>query len=140
MLYVNLKDKTIVIASKDSLDGQVKIVTNEGSKGPVNNSFSIDDKDTTLIVNQDTMKREKLVTSNGTPIDYKEDTRIITDNHGNKYTVKGYFIEDVVPTLTEDAKQFNTKNTLTTLLKPDDLYRIDHLHHCSDSKSKCFRR
>ena len=135
VLYVNYKDKTIVLANKDELDGQVKIVTNEGSKGPVNNNFSIDSPDVTLIVNQDTMKRDKLVTSNGEPINFKEETRTITDNHGKKYTVTGYVINDVVPTLTEDAKSFKTKNGITSLLKQDDLYSIDHLHHCSDSKS-----
>ena len=132
--HIDLKNNEIYLSIEDSLDGQIKLATNDGSKGPVNNSYYTD-SDVDLIVNADTLSPEKLFVSNNMALENKLETKVITAKGGKKYTVKGYYSKNVVPTLVEDYKESASKNNLVDVLGDKNAYSIDHLHHCSDSKT-----
>ena len=132
--HIDKKNKEIFLSVEDALDGQIKLVTNDGSKGPVNSSYS-SDEDIDLIVNSDTLSPEKLFTSNNMKLENKLITKIIKDASGKEYEVTGYYSKGVVPTLVEDYKESTPKNNLVDILGDKNAYAIDHLHHCSDSKT-----
>lgn len=134
VLGVDARNGQIILSTPDSLD-EIKIVTTEGSKGPINSKYSFEDKDVTLVVNAASMSQDKLVTSSGVPVDTTPVTKILTDENGNKHTVTGYYIDDVVPTIVESTKNWKIKNGLASVIDKKNQYRIDLLHHCSDSRS-----
>ena len=82
--HIDKKNKEIFLSVEDTLDGQIKLVTNDGSKGPVNSSYS-SDEDIDLIVNSDTLSPEKLFTSNNKKLENELITKIIKDSSGKEY-------------------------------------------------------
>lgn len=130
--------RQILLSNEEGLD-QTKGITNDGAKGPFNTSYYIDDPEVSLIVNRNSLSEDKLVTSNSNEVrfdaDGQEFTKTITGPNGKKYTVTGYYSDNVVPTISENDKDYRIKNGLASVVDRSDNYRIDHLHHMSDSRS-----